>query len=821
MMKKRIVKVLLMAFVLLSYTLSLSDFFVSVLAAEEVEIFNNNNIYGVQNGPTSPTNFAIDNEYVITKIVNYHYFNNGALPGTISIKHSDGTVYGPWKAEGSVGQGNVENAYWTVTPNEKIKAGTYTIIDSDPSTWSTNFESENQGFSIVLGYSNTTETREEPLTSEEDANLSLDESAWVYVETKTNDWENTLKKMSENEFWGNEIIYEEGYVQFTNAYIGADRSDLWVKNGLVQSGNVTWTKPSLKVIKPSEEFSMYVTTENTRLDHKNFGGIGSILVQVFRLNEEGKAYTHSDYLTDEAGNYLFISGQNNGYKPNAVTVYGKISAGAYEGERMTIRVTAVGSGINVETWYIYEWKLAKETVSSSPSESNEQNDDATNNDSSNNEANSNATNSMDENLTRQDIRISVEQPGLIAKIIKEEPLFPIDEEKKGFNSDEVATENGGFGNIGNIPGPSNAAEAVVAVTVPSLVAVLISLLSGIGGGSSPLGGQTVSISPLSNTPLSGDYLTPDLSTTDSDLRVSYEPGVISAGNEPYIETAAEDNTFDSDLRVSYESGVISAGNEPYIETAAEDNTFDSDLRVSYEPGVISTGNEPYIETAVEDNTFGNDLRVSYEPGVISAGNEPYIETAAEDNTFRNDLRVSYEPGVISAGNEAYIETVSEDNAFGNDLRESYEPGIISAGNEPYIETAAEDYTFGNDLQEDYESSEIKSKESIENTTSYNREGYDAEGYDAEGYDAEGYNVEGYNAEGYDAEGYNVEGYDAEGYDAEGYNAEGYDAEGYDAEGYDAEGYDAEGYDAEGYNVEGYDAEGYNDVEGYNAEGYNV
>jgi hypothetical protein len=107
MMKKRIVKVLLMAFVLLSYTLSLSDFFVSVLAAEEVEIFNNNNIYGVQNGPTSPTNFAIDNEYVITKIVNYHYFNNGALPGTISIKHSDGTVYGPWKAEGSVGQGNV------------------------------------------------------------------------------------------------------------------------------------------------------------------------------------------------------------------------------------------------------------------------------------------------------------------------------------------------------------------------------------------------------------------------------------------------------------------------------------------------------------------------------------------------------------------------------------------------------------------------------------------------------------------------------------------------------------------------------------------
>ncbi len=119
---------------------------------EEAVIYKNGNISGVLSQPSNPTTFAISESYKITYISNYHYFNRGALPGTISLKHQDGTVYGPWQTEGAPGQGNVQNAYWIVRPNQVIKAGTYTVIDSDPSTWSQNSGSKNQGFTEIKGY---------------------------------------------------------------------------------------------------------------------------------------------------------------------------------------------------------------------------------------------------------------------------------------------------------------------------------------------------------------------------------------------------------------------------------------------------------------------------------------------------------------------------------------------------------------------------------------------------------------------------------------------------------------------------------------------
>lgn len=122
---------------------------VSDVAINDELIFNNGNIGGVQNSPSNPTEFTIDHERLITYINNYHYFNGGTLPGTISLKHSDGTVYGPWQTWGSVGQGGVSNAYWVFFPLVKIKAGAYTVIDSDPTTWSHNSESNYCGFTHI------------------------------------------------------------------------------------------------------------------------------------------------------------------------------------------------------------------------------------------------------------------------------------------------------------------------------------------------------------------------------------------------------------------------------------------------------------------------------------------------------------------------------------------------------------------------------------------------------------------------------------------------------------------------------------------------
>ena len=121
--------------------------------ASEVEIFDNGNIGGVGNRPTQPTRFTISRPHVITTIVNYHWTNGrGAAPGTIALRGSDGRTYGPWPVTASAGQGGAPNVYWTCNPNVTLPAGTYTVVDSDPATWSQNSESGGQGFTLVKGY---------------------------------------------------------------------------------------------------------------------------------------------------------------------------------------------------------------------------------------------------------------------------------------------------------------------------------------------------------------------------------------------------------------------------------------------------------------------------------------------------------------------------------------------------------------------------------------------------------------------------------------------------------------------------------------------
>ncbi len=118
------------------------------------KIFDNTNIYGVYNAPTVPTQFSISRPHMITEVFTYHWNNAGGTvrPGTIGLRGQDGRTYGPWQAIGKPGQGGVKNANWEVYPNVVIPAGTYTIIDSDPSTWAQNSGSRGQGHAWVKGY---------------------------------------------------------------------------------------------------------------------------------------------------------------------------------------------------------------------------------------------------------------------------------------------------------------------------------------------------------------------------------------------------------------------------------------------------------------------------------------------------------------------------------------------------------------------------------------------------------------------------------------------------------------------------------------------
>jgi hypothetical protein len=114
-------------------------------------IFSNYNTAGVQSGPTRSMRLSFKAPYWVTYIQNYHYFNNGKPPGTIALRHEDGTMYGPWQAEGTTLGGNVPNAFWVVRPYIEIKPGVYTVLDSDQSTWSYNAQSKGLGMVAMRG----------------------------------------------------------------------------------------------------------------------------------------------------------------------------------------------------------------------------------------------------------------------------------------------------------------------------------------------------------------------------------------------------------------------------------------------------------------------------------------------------------------------------------------------------------------------------------------------------------------------------------------------------------------------------------------------
>ncbi|MBF0232603.1 MAG: carboxypeptidase regulatory-like domain-containing protein [Desulfamplus sp.] len=127
--------------------------------AQAETIFNNFNGSGVYNGPGTPTQFSVSSSMKITNIMTYHWNNgSGTPPETIAIKHSDGTVYGPWTATGYTDV-KYYNMYWNVYPQVVIKAGTYTIVDSGNSTWSYNSGSGNAGFAQVYGEAETSTTQ--------------------------------------------------------------------------------------------------------------------------------------------------------------------------------------------------------------------------------------------------------------------------------------------------------------------------------------------------------------------------------------------------------------------------------------------------------------------------------------------------------------------------------------------------------------------------------------------------------------------------------------------------------------------------------------
>ena len=120
--------------------------------AQESVIYTNNNIAGVQNGPTQQTRFQLTQPTLVTYLLSYHWNNGrGQPPGTIGLQHQDGTRYGPWPAGSAPGSGGAPNAYWIARPQVVLKPGTYTVLDSHAASWAQNAQSNGQGIVEVKG----------------------------------------------------------------------------------------------------------------------------------------------------------------------------------------------------------------------------------------------------------------------------------------------------------------------------------------------------------------------------------------------------------------------------------------------------------------------------------------------------------------------------------------------------------------------------------------------------------------------------------------------------------------------------------------------
>jgi hypothetical protein len=114
--------------------------------------WGNWNAKAVQNGPPDeyPT-FTINEPVTVTYIDSYHWNDGKGVdePGSLSLGSDDSTQYGPWTMNGRDGQGGAPNVIWYKEFSEGdvvLQPGTYSVIDFDPQTWSSNAASGHTGF---------------------------------------------------------------------------------------------------------------------------------------------------------------------------------------------------------------------------------------------------------------------------------------------------------------------------------------------------------------------------------------------------------------------------------------------------------------------------------------------------------------------------------------------------------------------------------------------------------------------------------------------------------------------------------------------------
>ncbi len=109
---------------------------------EAIEIVSTYNILGVVCGNPGTTLITIPQDAYITEIGTYHWCDGGQPAGTHALYNlNTSRMYGPFP-------GTIDFRFWISHPNTYVPAGSYEVIDSEPSTWS---HTHNGGFVRIMG----------------------------------------------------------------------------------------------------------------------------------------------------------------------------------------------------------------------------------------------------------------------------------------------------------------------------------------------------------------------------------------------------------------------------------------------------------------------------------------------------------------------------------------------------------------------------------------------------------------------------------------------------------------------------------------------
>lgn len=110
-------------------------------------VFHNNNPMGVFNGGKPPS-FTLTEPRRIREISTYHWNDGKGTAAAPTITLTGPGVTRAFKAT-RTGAGGVPNTVWFADMDMTLKPGTYTVSDSDPSTWAQNSDSGGLGMTWV------------------------------------------------------------------------------------------------------------------------------------------------------------------------------------------------------------------------------------------------------------------------------------------------------------------------------------------------------------------------------------------------------------------------------------------------------------------------------------------------------------------------------------------------------------------------------------------------------------------------------------------------------------------------------------------------